>query len=81
MNETEKAKAFDWLMKKLQRSYDGVDFDLFGLSIECQMVSGWKGYRYVSAKIRWSDNRDEPLDLHSAIKKAMDAEVKHVQSP
>lgn len=81
MTESEKAQAFDWLMKKLQRSYDGFDFDLCGLSIVCQMVSGWKGYRYVSAKIRWSDNRDEPLDLLSAIKKAMDAEVNHVPSP
>lgn len=80
MNESEKASAFDWLMEKLQRAYDGEEQEFEGLFIYCRMVYGRRDHRSCSAEINFDDVRDEPIGLAEAIRKAMQEES-NVPSP
>lgn len=68
-----KAAAFDWLMARLQESYDGHVYLEGGpdISINVRMVWGHRDRCSVLAEIRWEDQRDEPLDLLSAIERAI----------
>lgn len=68
-----KASAFDWLMARMQESYDGHVYLEGGpdISINVRMVWGHRDRCSVLAEIRWEDQRDEPLDLLSAIKQSI----------
>lgn len=67
-----KAAAFDWLMARLQESHDGRGWVEAGdVSVGANMMWGHREERLVKAEIQWKDTRDEPLDLLSAIERAM----------
>lgn len=78
--EVEKAYAFDWLMEKLQRAYDGEEQAFEGLFIYCRMVFGRKDHRSCSAEINFDDVRDEPIGLAAAISRAIQEEKNRVPS-
>lgn len=68
----QKARAFDWLVSKLQAAYDGVSVDCetvdgANIYVNCGMIFGHKERRRVESSIQWEDARDEPLDLLGAI--------------
>lgn len=61
-----------WLNDRLNEAYDGEYFETDGLSIECHMIFGHKDTRTVRAVITWTERRDEPVMLTSAIDKAIE---------
>lgn len=71
-NTNRKAAAFDWLMARLQESYSGRGWIEAGdVSVGANMMWGRREECLVQAEIQWKDTRDEPLDLLSAIERAM----------
>lgn len=60
-----------WLNDRLNEAYDGEYFETDGLSIECHMLSGFKGERTTRAVITWSEPLDENVDLARALDKAI----------
>lgn len=70
-----KAAAFDWLMARLQESYDAHGWIGVGsVSVCAQMFSGCGEERRMWGQIHWKDQRGEPLDLLAEIEKAMGGE-------
>lgn len=55
----------------LQSVYDGETFESELLDVYCSMMSGYKSQRTMQAELRWTDRRDEPLDLGRALDAAM----------
>lgn len=66
------AQRFRKLCALLQQAYDGETIETDKLTICCSMRSGYKGERTVDAELVWKDERDEPLDLASALDKISD---------
>lgn len=60
-----------WLNDRLNEAYDVEYFETDDLSIECQMVFGYKGERTTRAVITWREPRDENVDLAGALDKAI----------
>lgn len=76
----QKARAFDWLVSKLQASYDGTSVDCettegSNLYVNCSMIFGHKDRRQVEGTIQWNDARDEPLGLLEAISQHLPARI------
>lgn len=66
-----KAAAFDWLMARMQEAYDHSGWVEVGdMSISTHNVWGRRDECLVKAEVQWKENRDEPLDLLDAIRKA-----------
>jgi hypothetical protein len=61
------AARYRWLMERMQEVYDGANYDIGHVDISCMMIFGRKEVRRVSAEISWFDERDEDLNLSSAI--------------
>ena len=74
------ATAFDWLMDKINRAYEGEEQSYDGLFIYCRMLFGRKDHRSCSAEINFDDIRDEPIGLAAAIHRAMLEEKNRVPS-
>lgn len=63
------AQRFRKLCALLQKAYDGEPIEVDNTTIYCSMLSGFKHMRNVEARLCWTDARDEPLDLASALDK------------
>ena len=76
MGDTErKAAAFDWLVSKMQDSYDRkrlVSNPFIALSTS--MAHSARDYRSVSTVLNFADKAGQPLNLLAAIEAAMVAE-------
>lgn len=69
------ARRFRKLRALLQAAYDGESVELDGLTVYCGMESGWKNLKNVSAELRWTEERDAPLNLAAVLDKLMDEET------
>lgn len=67
------AERWRKLQTLLQQAYDSTRVEIEDpvFSVDCGMVFGRRDYRLNEATIRWSDVRDEPLDLTSTIDKVV----------
>jgi antitoxin component of MazEF toxin-antitoxin module len=70
--DVQDAQRFRKLCALLQQAYDGEAVELDGLTVYCSMKSGWRNERTVGAELIWKDERDEPLDLASALDRIPD---------
>ncbi len=62
------AERFRKLCALLEKAYDsGSGIEDEPLLVYCSMESGFRDMRAVRAELRWTDKRDEPLNLAAAL--------------
>ena len=77
MSDEQDAARYRWLVAQLQTAYGGNDLEIGDITIGCCMQYARKSERRVLGTIIWIDERDEPLNLDTAIDEAMRLERKH----
>lgn len=71
------ATRYRWLLANMQLNYDGYDTSSTSeVVVSCQMVNRYGSERRVRSFIEWKDLLDAPLDLSTAIDKAIEEEMR-----